>query len=183
VQNIDESLKQALDLPASGGVIVRGLDPEGSLAQAGVRVGDVVLAIDGRGIKKEQDLRNLEGMLPVDQSVNVALWRDGKSREVAVAIVEDLDARISGQRLDERLAGLVLVAVPDNQRVAGVVIEEVRRNSPTWRAGLRPGDLVVALNARVVRDLKSFRSSFPLDEDDELVLEIRRRGTAYRVIL
>ncbi|HEY7906203.1 MAG TPA: Do family serine endopeptidase [Wenzhouxiangella sp.] len=183
VQNIDESLKQALDLPASGGVIVRGLDPEGSLAQAGVRVGDVVLAIDGRGIKKEQDLRNLEGMLPVGQAVNVALWRDGKSREVAVAIVEDLDARISGQRLDERLAGLVLVAVPDNQRVAGVVIEEVRRNSPTWRAGLRPGDLVVALNARVVRDLKSFRSSFPLDEDDELVLEIRRRGTAYRVIL
>lgn len=183
VQNIDESLKQALDLPASGGVIVRGLDPEGSLAQAGVRVGDVVLAIDGRGIKKEQDLRNLEGMLPVDQAVNVALWRDGKTREVAVAIVEDLDARISGQRLDERLVGLVLVAVPDNQRVAGVVIEEVRRNSPTWRAGLRPGDLVVALNARVVRDLKSFRSSFPLDEDDELVLEIRRRGTAYRVIL
>lgn len=183
VQTIDESLKQALDLPASGGVIVRGLDPKGSLAQAGVAVGDVVLAIDGRGIKKEQDLRNLEGMLPVDQSVNVALWRDGKTREVIVAIVEDLDARISGQRLDERMMGLMLVAVPDNQRVAGVVIEQVRRDSPTWEAGLRPGDLVVALNARVVRDLKSFRSAFPFDDDDDLVLEIRRRGAAYRVIL
>lgn len=183
VQNLDESLKQALDIPASSGVIVRELDPEGSLAQAGVTVGDVILAIDGRSIKSAQDLRNLEGMLPVDESVSVALWRDGNTREIAVSIVENLDARISGQRLDMRLSGLMLVTPPERQRFNGVVIEEVRRNSPTWEAGLRAGDLIVALNSRVVRDLKSFRQAFPLDEDDDLVLEIRRRGTAYRVIL
>lgn len=183
VQNLDESLKQALDIPAASGVIVRGLEPEGSLAKAGVNVGDVILAIDGRSIKSAQDLRNLEGMLPVDESVNVAIWREGNTREVAVSIVENLDARISGQRLDARLSGLMLVTIPESQRFNGVVIEEVQRNSPTWEAGLRAGDLIVALNARVVRDLKSFREAFPLDDEDDLMLEIRRRGSPYRVIL
>jgi len=183
VQNLDESLKQALGIPAASGVIVRGLEPEGSLAKAGVKVGDVILAIDGRSIKSAQDLRNLEGMLPVDESVKIAIWRDGNTREVSVSIVENLDARISGQRLDARLSGLMLVTIPESQRFNGVVIEEVQRNSPTWEAGLRAGDLIVALNSRVVRDLKSFRQAFPLGEDDGLVLEIRRRGSLYRVIL
>lgn len=183
VQDIDEALRQALNIPGQVGVIVRGLDKEGSLASAGIEVGDVILAVDGREIRRQQALRNIEGLLPVDQTIQVAIWREGQTRELAVTIRENLDARISGHRLDARLNGLVLVQVPNQQRIRGVVIEEVRRNTPTWSAGLRPGDLVVAINGRVVRDLKEFRERFPLDGDDTLELEIRRRGVAYRVPL
>ena len=183
VQDIDEALRQALNIPGQVGVIVRGLDKDGSLAESGIELGDVILAVDGREIRRQQVLRNIEGLLPVDQTIQVAIWRDGQSRELAVTISENLDARISGHRLDARLNGLVLVRVPNNQRIPGVVVEEVRRNTPTWSAGLRPGDLVVAVNDRVVRDLKDFRERFPMDGDDALELEIRRRGVAYRVPL
>lgn len=113
----------------------------------------------------------------------MAIWRDGQTRELSVLIQENLDARISGHRLDPRLQGLVLVTVPDSQRLQGVVVEEVRRNTPTWQTGLRSGDLVVALNGRRVEDLKDFRSRFPLEASEPLTLEIRRRGTIYRVPL
>lgn len=47
VQDIDESLRQALNIPGQVGVIVRGLSDQGSMASAGVRVGDVILASMG----------------------------------------------------------------------------------------------------------------------------------------
>ena len=183
VQNIDDALRQALDIPGQSGVIVREVVEDGSLAKAGVRVGDVIMAIDGRAIHQQQALRNIEGLLPVDQPVEVTLWREGRARQINVEITENLDARISGHRLDARLNGLNLVAVPESQRVRGVVIEEVRRNTATWDTGLRAGDLIVAINGRVVRSLSEFRSAFPIDKDDTLELEIRRRGVAYRVPL
>ena len=183
VQTIDDALRQALEIPGRAGVIVREVNKSGSLAQAGVRVGDVIMAVDGRLIDQQQSLRNIEGLLPVDERVEVTLWRDGRARDVSVEIKENLDVRISGHRLDERLDGLSLVTVPQTQRVRGVVIEEVRRNTLTWDAGLRSGDLVVALNGRAFRDLKDFRARFPIDSKEPIELEIRRRGVAYRVVL
>ena len=182
VQNVDDNLASALGLDPAAGVIVRRLDPEGSLAQAGVEVGDVILTIDGRDTRRQQDLRNIEGMLPVDQTATVEVWRGGEGLLVRAEIKENLDERISGRRLDARLDGLMLVRVPDRARMRGVVIEQVRRDTLAWESGLRPGDVIVAINRRAVKDLGDFRSRFPLDAND-LVLEIRRRGSAYRVPL
>jgi len=182
VQDIDETLRQALNIPGPMGVIVRGIDPTGSMAEAGIQVGDVILAIDGREIRRGPSLRNIEGLLPVDQTIEVSIWREGQTKKIDVAIQENLDARIAGHRLDERLNGLVLVKAPNHPRIIGVMIEEVRRNTTTWSAGLRPGDLIVALNGRVVRDLKDFRSRF-VEDVEGMELEIRRRGVAYRVVL
>jgi S1-C subfamily serine protease len=98
-------------------------------------------------------------------------------------MAENLDARISGLRLDERLDGLTLVHVQTRRVSGGVLIEDVRRNSPTWRAGLRSGDLIVAMNQRSISDLRQLRERFPLGQDEPLMLEILRRGVAYRVML
>jgi S1-C subfamily serine protease len=182
VQNVDDNLASALGVDPAAGVIVRRLDPEGSLAQAGVEVGDVILTINGRDTRRQQDLRNIEGMLPVDQTATVEVWRGGEVLSVRAEIKENLDERISGRRLDARLDGLMLVRVPDRARMRGVVIEQVRRDTLAWESGLRPGDVIVAINRRAVADLGDFRSQFPLDAND-LVLEIRRRGSAYRVPL
>ncbi len=182
VQDIDDNLANALELAGPQGVIIRRIDPDGSLAAEGVQVGDVILSINDRVIERGQDLRNIEGMLPVDEKAKIELWRNGERIWVEATIEENLDERISGRRLDARLEGMMLVSAPSQRRMRGVIIEQVRRNTLAWDAGLRPGDVIVALDRRAVRDLAAFRALFPID-DDSLRLEIRRRGTVYRVPL
>jgi len=141
----------------------------------------VIVAIDGRPVADAQALRNIESLLSVGSRVRVAFLREGRRDAVRVVIEENLDERISGRRLDERLEGAALVRIPERARAQGVLIEDVRRSSPAWNAGLRPGDLVVGVNRQRVRDLAAMRALFPLGGEESFTLDIRRRGGAYRV--
>ena len=64
-----------------------------------------------------------------------------------------------------------------------MLVEDVRRSTPAWESGLRPGDVIVAVGRDPVRDLAELREAFPIDADDELAFEIRRRGRAYLAVI
>ncbi len=183
VQDLSGELRDALGIDGRDGVVITRVRPDSALAEADLQAGDVVKAVDGRPVANSQALRNLEGLLSVGTEVAVSFVREGRRDEVRVRIEEDLDARISGVRLDERLNGVALVRMPDRALSLGVLIEEVRRNSHAWEAGLRAGDVIVAVNRQAVRHLGEMRAQFPVPGDRELSLEIRRRGVAYLVLL
>ncbi|MBS3744289.1 MAG: Do family serine endopeptidase [Wenzhouxiangellaceae bacterium] len=185
VQDLSEELRAALKVDQRGGAVITAVAPEGAAAEAGLQAGDVILELDRRPVRDSQQLRNIEGLLAVGREVAIEYLRKGKPRRTEVILAEDLDSRISGQRLDDRLDGVVLVPVPDRyaQRgIRGAVVEEVRRNTPAWEAGLRENDLVVAVNREAVRNLGDLREQFPVRKSRELALEIRRRGRGYIVI-
>jgi len=183
VQDLSAELRDALALERQSGVVITRLGRSSPLAEAGVRLGDVIIEIDQRPVRNTQGLRNIEGLLGIDQNIDVVYLREGREQTVSVRIEEDLNARISGRRLDLRLDGVVLVRVPERSRATGAVIEAVQRNSDAWDAGLRAGDVIVAINREVVRSLSDLRSEFPISEERELALEIRRRGRAYLAVL
>lgn len=183
VQNLTQQLREAMELEGVDGVLVTRVAENSAADEAGLRSGDLITALDRRSIDSSQTLRNIEGLLSVGGEVQIEYLRDGRARSAAVMVFEDLDARISGRRLDPRLDGLVLSRVPERSRATGVLIEQVRRNTPAWDSGLRPGDLIVAFNRRPVDDLATLRENFDRTEPDELVFEIRRRGAAYLAMI
>jgi len=183
VQDLSEDLREALGIDAARGAVITRLNSGSALLEAGLQAGDVILAIDGREVDGAQGLRNIESLLSVGARVRVDYLRDGDPRSARVPIEENLDARISGRRLDDRLDGLMLSRIPQRSQLRGVLVEDVRRNSAAWEAGLRAGDVIVAINRTVVRNLAELRARFPQAGEGQLSLEIRRRGVGYRVTL
>jgi Do/DeqQ family serine protease len=183
VQDLDDALREALGIEELKGAVIIDLEPDSPLREAGLKTGDVIVAIDQRQVDGAQGLRNIEGLLAVGTRVEVAYLREGERLTARVPIEEDLDARISGRRLDPRLDGMVLVKMPERTQLRGVLVEEVRRNSAAWEDGLRAGDVIVAVNREAVPSLGDFRQRFPYPEDRALQLQIRRRGVGYQVTL
>lgn len=180
VQDLDAELGAALKLQVEQGAVITRLAPDSVLRQAGLQAGDVIVRLDGRPVEGERGLHLMESQLAVGSQVELEYARGGKTRSVQVQLAENLDERISGGRLDARLEGAALARIPASSRSRGVLVETVRRGTPAWKAGLRPGDLIVAFEGRQVEDLTGLRGYFPQPEG-MLRLNIRRRGQLYRV--
>lgn len=164
----------ALDKQTRGALVAR--IAEGSPAQqAGVKVGDVVTALDGQSVDNREALHNLEGLLPVGRPVRIALQRDGKSL-ILSAVLKASPKEVSGARLDPRLAGAVFVELPERARqsgVAGVVVERVDEDSRAAASGLRPGDRVTGIGRRAIADLAGLQAALTQPPGQLALLVVR----------
>jgi serine protease Do/serine protease DegQ len=94
--------------------------------------------------------------------------------------------RVAGDTLNPRLAGASFGEIDESSplygRIAGVIVEDVKANSPAQRGGLRPGDIVVAINRRQVTSLGELRQSVGPD-DGRVLLNIQRGQMALFIAL
>ncbi len=73
---------------ASTALIVLSLQPDGPAAQAGVLIGDILLALEGKPVRDTDDIQAVLETRAVGQAVAVSVLRGGEPREVKVAVGE-----------------------------------------------------------------------------------------------
>jgi len=86
------------DLPRYGlkeqrGVIVRQVVPGQPAEQAGLRIDDLVLALDGAQLEGPRDLQRIISSTPVGQTIKVLVRRGGKDTEIPVVVGEYQNTR------------------------------------------------------------------------------------------
>jgi S1-C subfamily serine protease len=82
---LPENLKSTLNLSSLGGVIVVNVEPNGPADKAGVLIGDVVIAIDGKSVSDTGDVQVVLGPQSVGKTLNMQIIRGGALVEVAIA--------------------------------------------------------------------------------------------------
>jgi len=177
-EDITEAAARELGLPPNlRGALVARVYRGSPAEQAGVRPGDVITAANGAAVTGAQSLRNVEGLLPVDQEVTLDLLR-GERRLSVKAVLKAQAKEIDGAEIDPRLAGATLVELPERfrqQGLFGVVASKVAPGSRAAQSGLRAGDRIAQVNRRNVADLPAFRGSLS-SPPPELVLSVARGG-------
>ena len=86
VQNITKELAESLKLSAAGGVLITQVERGGPAAKAGVRLGDVLLSVNGRRVADTSTMLNLIAGLQPGQQAQLRLTRDQAETEVTVAV-------------------------------------------------------------------------------------------------
>jgi len=175
-QDITPELAAALALgkQVRGALVARITD--GSPAQqAGVKVGDVIIALDGHGVDDREALHNLEGLLPVGRPIRIALQRDGKPLTLS-AVLKARAKELDGAHLDPRLAGAVLVELPERERqngVSGVTVARVDDDSRAAASGLRAGDRITGVGRRAIADLAGLQAALTRTPEQLALLVVR----------
>jgi len=190
VQSITPVMARALGLPQESGAIVSDVDLGGPAAAAGLRVGDIVVMLDGKPIENGRQLDvNLYRRAAGDVAQLVVL-RAGQQLNLPVAVGERDDDPMRFAEMvtrDEHLIarlGVLALTLTDPLRAEIGVGDEVtgalvaaRAGETASEYGIAPGDLVVAVNRAPVRGLDDLRRIVAtLPPNAACALQVLRQG-------
>jgi Do/DeqQ family serine protease len=86
-QNVSQDIADSLGFARPEGVLVVGLDPQSPLAIAGLRRGDVMMAMDGKSLENAQELNYLLGTSHIGDAKLIEFRRGAQSRQVAIKLI------------------------------------------------------------------------------------------------
>ncbi len=162
IQDLTPDIAQALGLKETKGAIITEVERGSTADRAGIRAGDVILAVNGRDIRGSSDLRNLIGLIQVGEEVELTVIRDGQRKQVRAKVGQTKVTSVGGVAA-QQLAGVVFSDIepgtPGYGKVQGALVAEVQSGSPAQRHGLRPGDVIVAVNRKRVRNVNELKSA------------------------
>ncbi len=165
-----QDLEHFYALALNTGLLINSVDPGSPAARAGLRGGDILLAIDGQRVdgrfpEQLPPIQNMIASLPVGSSVRLRLKRGGQTMEVPV-ITEKLESRVGEEwAFDKWGLGVRKVSrafARENQLDddTGVIVLGVQAGFPARVAGLAAGDIVTKVNQQPITDLATLKSIY-----------------------
>ena len=182
IYTVTPDIAKAYGVDEIGGALVSQVVPGSAAEQAGVEAGDIVTQVNDEKIKSATELRNAIGLQRAGSKVRLELVRDGKTRNVTAVLGETaVQAEpVTAVEIHQGLAGAELTDAdpndPDAGGLEGVLVSAVAEGSPAAQRGLRPGDVIIAVNRRRVDGVDAIREI--AEGSQSLLLNIRRGSTA-----
>ena len=193
IQDVSVDYANSLGMKRPAGVVVSEISSGGPAAKAGIEVGDVILSWNGQPVRGAHRMRWDVACAAIGQKVAVELVRNGKVKRLTVQPKsqpkEELGALDPEEVAPEGRLGLRLgVADPRAAVLAGVSagagVVEVAPDSTAARAGLRQGDLIVALGKQPLAGAEDLSSLLRQAAPGALLeLLLRRDGESVYVPL
>ena len=180
-QEITPDLAKALGLTPNQGAVVVDVAPESPAAKVGLKRGDVVVTVNRRGVRGSSDLRNQIGLLAVGEDVEFKVLRDGRELVLKTKVGSLRAATALGNQIVAELQGATVGTVESGGKPDAVMIVEVEPDSPAWSHGLRPGDVIVAVNRKKVSSARELIAA--LKAPGRAVLTVVRGDYLFAIVL
>jgi Do/DeqQ family serine protease len=162
VQTLTPEIAHMLDTSATQGAVVTDVNADSPAEAAGLKPGDVIVAVNDKPVQNEADLYGAEGSAPIGTVLELKVLRDGRTLTLRARLAAEAIASSDGARLDPRLAGAMLADAGERTRRAlgtgGVTVTRVAPGSRAAENGLKAGDLIVAVNRADIGGLADFKA-------------------------
>ena len=185
IQPLTPKLRSALSLPPDlEGALVSSLMPDGPAAASGVKVSDVIIAVNGARVTNNRELLKEVAKLPPGRTAPITILRGNKTLALNMMIAErpgSFTAEKETSAPDEESQPTIGLTVQNRLEGGGVVVSGVIPNSRASRAGLRPGDVIRRVGKNVINDLADYRAA--LKGRDDVAFLVERNGRTGFVVI
>jgi serine protease Do len=164
IQDVNAQLAESFGLDRPRGALVSNVEANGPASQAGLKPGDVILAVDGQPIDHYGEVSSLISNMKPGSEAHLEIWRNRRQMDVSVhvAMLNEKEGRTASRaqpgRERNEVAQLGLSVRPltaDEKQQAqtqGDLIVE-RATGPAADASVQPGDIILGVNGKPVHNL------------------------------
>jgi serine protease Do len=181
VQEVTADLAEWFGLDRPRGALIAQVQADGPAARAGLQAADVILMFDGKPVENSGDLPRLVGMTKPGAKIPLQVWRRGKLQNITVELGELPGEEQLAGKPDKTYSrgGLALAELTVEQRRElridhGLLVEEVTGDAA--RAGIRVGDVILAVNNGKVATVEAFRKAIAAIPKGKSAAILVRRG-------
>jgi len=188
IDEVTKDVAESIGLGKPVGALVRGVESDSPADKAGVQPGDVITRFDGKAIDKATDLPRLVGNTKPGTRSLLTVFRRGASRDLGITIAEiEPDKTVKTTARNEKpkatsaaqSLGLSVSDLSADQKKelklkGGVRIDAV--TDAAQRAGLREGDVIMAVANTPVSNVKEFDAALTKADKSKSVNVLFRRG-------
>lgn len=163
IQPVSKDIAESVGLDEEKGALVADAQEGEPAARAGIRSGDIIIAVDDKPVSSPKELARLIAGFAPGNEVDVTLWRDGETETVKVTLaempgVETVASARGGSQsgtMDAQF-GLKVTPAEDGD---GLVVTDVEPDSPADDRGIRPGDIIRTVNSQKVKTGKDVENA------------------------
>ncbi|MCF8091112.1 MAG: DegQ family serine endoprotease [Desulfotignum sp.] len=189
IQNITPELAEYYGIKDTGGVYVAKVYEGNPAHEAGIEPGDVIISVNGEKIETSRDLTITIANLKVDETVDVKIIRDGSEKTVKVKLGKrpDQDPEVLASTDEFDSFGFKFKALDAAMArhlgypagIKGLVVTEIKQDSPAQKSGVRPGDLLMELNRQHITSLEEYHTLLDRIEKGKTAQLLFRRGNSH----
>ena len=186
IQELNQDLSESLGLEDVSGVLISDVVKDSPADDAKLKSGDVIIKVNHEEVTTPSELQiNISSRMP-GENVKLTIVRDGKTRIVSVDLeelpedepvaastgTESVDLGFTVRQNSEELARQYDLDSSD-----GVVIVAVEPGSEIQRKGVRPGDRVISIERKNIRDIGDFNDALKNIKEGETILVLLETRT------
>jgi serine protease Do len=164
IQEVDQTLANSFGLPKPRGALVSRVEPGSPAEKGGIRAGDIILGVNGKQLDQFSELPATIAVIKPGSAIKLQVWRDRANRDIGVTVgklQEDAVAAAAPEiASDPGKLGLALRELTPEERAklqaeGGLVVEGA--SGPAAKAGIRRGDLILAVGDTPVKSVEQLR--------------------------
>ncbi|QPJ65417.1 MAG: Do family serine endopeptidase [Candidatus Nitrohelix vancouverensis] len=189
VQDLNPEMQEHFGLARAEGALVSQVMERSPAQIAGVQPGDVVLSINGKGVKNRSEYLDRVATYAIGNSMRMSLWRHGKEMSVSLKVAplpKDFVERFVASRMGIAVAPITPQTFRDYRLASksGALVVKVAPQGSAGRMGLLPGDVIRQVNQKKIANLEDFsRAVIEARNLSSVVLLVQRGRNGYYVTL
>jgi len=189
IDQVTKEVAESIGLGKAQGALVRAVEPGAPADKAGVEAGDIIVKFEGKVVDKSSDLPRMVGATKPGTRSALTVFRRGSYKDLTVTVAEieaDKPARkanepeeraktpSTGQALGMSVSDLTEAQKKELKLKGGVRVDAAVEAAA--RAGLREGDVLVAIANVEINSVKEFEAAVAKIDKSKAVNVLFRRG-------
>jgi serine protease Do len=189
IDQVSKDVAESIGLGKPQGALVRGVEAGSPAEKAGIEAGDIITRFEGKVIDRATDLPRMVGNVKPGTRTTITVFRRGSTRDLNVTIAEvEAEKPVRKAQAPESKApvagpaqviGLVVSELPEalkkELKLKGGVKVDASEGAAA-RAGLREGDVILAIANTEVSSVKDFEAVLAKTDKSKVINVLFRRG-------